>query len=301
MSSEEKRPILENKILFNSSETNLNIGKNNFEENTPKEANFITQKKTDSVKIHFDNSKEFSFNKNQSSPSADFHTSNNENNNKYYFTSKKINEKSEETDKIYCNCTKTKCIKKYCECYASNKFCKDCNCVDCKNIPMKNNNNKNLPNYPNVKEALDIDKIICTCTKSNCTKKYCDCFKSGKKCSDKCKCINCYNSLSPTFNVVNNNLIKNNVNNTSNEKVSTNEEINIIKNKDSTNKLISNIYNNDEEKKESIKISSNKLSDIDSLLIQRVSLFISKFETLVNVEKFSEEDMKILSKKRKLM
>lgn len=34
---------------------------------------------------------------------------------------------------------------------------------------------------------------ICNCTKSNCTKKYCECFKRGKNCSNLCRCINCIN------------------------------------------------------------------------------------------------------------
>jgi len=36
-------------------------------------------------------------------------------------------------------------------------------------------------------------KITCTCTKSNFSKKYCECFKIGKKCNKKCRCINCMN------------------------------------------------------------------------------------------------------------
>ena len=36
-------------------------------------------------------------------------------------------------NKPCCNCIKTKCMKKYCECYANNKLCKNCVCSDCKN------------------------------------------------------------------------------------------------------------------------------------------------------------------------
>jgi hypothetical protein len=34
---------------------------------------------------------------------------------------------------------------------------------------------------------------ICNCTKSNCTKKYCECYKSGRECSWMCRCVNCSN------------------------------------------------------------------------------------------------------------
>ena len=36
-------------------------------------------------------------------------------------------------NKPCCNCIKTKCMKKYCECFANNKLCKNCVCSDCKN------------------------------------------------------------------------------------------------------------------------------------------------------------------------
>ena len=32
-----------------------------------------------------------------------------------------------------------------------------------------------------------------TCTKSNCSQKFFEYFKIGKKCNNKCKCINCMN------------------------------------------------------------------------------------------------------------
>ena len=33
----------------------------------------------------------------------------------------------------------------------------------------------------------------CNCTKSNCLKKYCECYKAGIKCSDLCRCRDCEN------------------------------------------------------------------------------------------------------------
>jgi hypothetical protein len=34
-----------------------------------------------------------------------------------------------------CKCKKSKCLKLYCECFASNVFCRGCQCNDCHNIP----------------------------------------------------------------------------------------------------------------------------------------------------------------------
>ena len=33
----------------------------------------------------------------------------------------------------------------------------------------------------------------CKCTKSNCQKKYCDCYNRGVKCGQNCSCENCEN------------------------------------------------------------------------------------------------------------
>ncbi len=35
----------------------------------------------------------------------------------------------------------------------------------------------------------------CHCKKSNCLKKYCECFQAGFKCGDNCKCVNCKNGV----------------------------------------------------------------------------------------------------------
>ena len=33
----------------------------------------------------------------------------------------------------------------------------------------------------------------CTCRKSHCNKKYCECYANGRKCSDGCMCDDCHN------------------------------------------------------------------------------------------------------------
>lgn len=34
----------------------------------------------------------------------------------------------------------------------------------------------------------------CNCKKSNCLKKYCECYQAGLKCSELCKCEDCKNA-----------------------------------------------------------------------------------------------------------
>lgn len=33
-----------------------------------------------------------------------------------------------------CNCKRSRCLKLYCECYASGNYCNGCNCVNCLNL-----------------------------------------------------------------------------------------------------------------------------------------------------------------------
>ena len=57
--------------------------------------------------------------------------------------------------KIHCTCKKTKCIKKYCECYSSGNLCYNCKCENCENKPYYN---ENIPNQK--KEEENNNNII---------------------------------------------------------------------------------------------------------------------------------------------
>ncbi len=50
------------------------------------------------------------------------------------------------------------------------------------------------------KPSLTQDNIICNCTKSNCLKKYCECYKLGKECGTLCRCIGCANKTNKNSN-----------------------------------------------------------------------------------------------------
>ena len=91
-----------------------------------------------------------------------------------------------------CSCSKTQCNRKYCECYNSGNYCVDCNCKNCNNKPPINAYTNKHPSGELSKNKKS--KIICTCTKSGCNKNYCECFKSGQKCSSLCRCISCENN-----------------------------------------------------------------------------------------------------------
>ena len=108
-----------------------------------------------------------------------------------------------------CICSKTGCKKKYCACFAKGRYCDGCECKECENRPPsgeKNNNNSNNNiakqgnndkiNYPKT-EILNSNqnqqRVICNCTKSNCMKKYCECYKQGFNCNSLCRCIECKN------------------------------------------------------------------------------------------------------------
>ena len=157
-----------------------------------------------------------------------------------------------------CSCIKTKCIKKYCECFANNKFCTNCICLDCKNKDIYINfQNKDKENSTN-KEI-----VFCTCSKSGCNKKYCECYKEGLKCNIKCRCVKCLN-CEESGNKTNN----------------TEQNINL-----------------DETRCESGKKSN--FGEITEFNVEKISIFIDKNKTFINIEKLNRDDFVLLCKKRK--
>jgi len=293
MSSEDNKSKQAKTELIGSVNKNNNINSelSNLENNSDLQETKLTKSPLNLISSQDKDDKEINSKKNMNSQIStnslkqDLNILTNESIKCNYFQSKKINSK-DFYDKPCCCCTKTKCIKKYCECFANNKFCVDCHCVGCLN---KNKFSTKASFNNNFKESSENDKITCTCAKSNCNKKYCDCYKAGKKCNEKCKCINCLNNSSPTFTVKSSNNSNNNdYNNALSENNQSND--NVINNLEN-NKF--NIDLNEEQVNSSFSDESS-----ESYKIQRISVFISQYQTLVNVERFTKEDMKLISKKR---
>jgi hypothetical protein len=108
-----------------------------------------------------------------------------------------------------CTCQKSKCLKLYCECFAKGKYCEDCSCTDCHNIDFHKQEVSKAKEIVRGKNPLGTKKhwdeeqegiISCKCSKSECIKNYCECYKKGRKCGTRCDCIGCKNS--PAFKTI---------------------------------------------------------------------------------------------------
>ncbi|XP_024882035.1 protein lin-54 homolog isoform X1 [Temnothorax curvispinosus] len=112
-----------------------------------------------------------------------------------------------------CNCTKSQCLKLYCDCFANGEFCHMCNCNNCSNnlgneeerqraikSCLERNPNAFRPKIGKGRETgEDIRRHNkgCNCKRSGCLKNYCECYEAKIPCSGNCKCIGCRNIVDP--------------------------------------------------------------------------------------------------------
>ncbi|RWS14525.1 protein lin-54-like protein [Dinothrombium tinctorium] len=107
-----------------------------------------------------------------------------------------------------CNCTKSQCLKLYCDCFANGEFCHSCNCINCaNNLDHEEDRQKAIKQclernphafHPKIgKGRGDITERRhtkgCNCRRSGCLKNYCECYEAKILCSDLCKCNGCKN------------------------------------------------------------------------------------------------------------
>ncbi|XP_003424108.1 protein lin-54 homolog isoform X1 [Nasonia vitripennis] len=114
-----------------------------------------------------------------------------------------------------CNCTKSQCLKLYCDCFANGEFCHMCNCNNCSNnlgneeerqraikSCLERNPNAFRPKIGKGRETgEDIRRHNkgCNCKRSGCLKNYCECYEAKIPCSENCKCIGCRNVEEPAL------------------------------------------------------------------------------------------------------
>lgn len=97
-----------------------------------------------------------------------------------------------------CTCKKSGCLKRYCECFARQEVCNgDCKCVDCCNNndsqESKDKREEGIHNVlirnPHAFQQATQRRHGCKCRRSGCVKKYCECYRMSKSCTDLCECI----------------------------------------------------------------------------------------------------------------
>ena len=182
---------------------------------------------------------------------------------------------SKNDSKTHCNCSRSQCLKLYCECLSKGNLCNSgCRCLNCLNNQrslayrdnilrtMKTKNIKGEKNHEEVgigEENGAESKAKgegCRCKRSMCKKKYCECFINGLKCTKFCRCQGCKNKEKtllfpkklkiekPAVKIENEGILSSKIRNFMISFIET-EEMAILKNECFTNKKVHSVQINE--------------------------------------------------------
>ncbi|KAL7534816.1 hypothetical protein ACHAXR_008392 [Thalassiosira sp. AJA248-18] len=98
-----------------------------------------------------------------------------------------------------CACKNSKCLKKYCVCFNAGVECGvgRCKCINCKNPNGAISNHAKSTKFGSLIEPPKVrttENTKCRCSKTNCLKLYCDCFRQDLECNPTCRCVDCQNT-----------------------------------------------------------------------------------------------------------